>query len=268
MRRQYHPILVEKIFLYIQHRIRAGHRKGRGIHPPFAYKFINGVIFGEDIEGLDKIEILRKSLLANREYISVSDKGAGSKYSSRENRRIADLVKHTAINSGKGQLLARIVAGTGISRIIELGTGTGFSSSYMGMACPTTSILTCEGSPEIAALAEENIRKLGIENIEVHSDEFRSWLPVVLSHSPGELLVFLDGDHRGERMQEYCDMIIGSGNSKKIIVLDDIHWSTDMYRAWNKLIERDEISLSLQLYNTGIIFTGYRVQRDHFIINF
>ncbi len=260
--------MIEQIILYIQYRIRARHCKGRGIHPPFAYKFIRDVVFGEDIVGLESIENLRKTLLGNKETLRVSDKGAGSKNMSGEKRRIRDLVKHSAINSRKGQLLARIAVNLGFSRIVELGTGTGFSSMYMGMACPQSTIITCEASTEIALLAEENIRKMGTSNIEVHHNQFRRWLPVVLNHSPGELLVFLDGDHRGERMIEYCDTIIRSGDSKKVIVLDDIHWSTDMKKAWNELVKRDEISLSLELYNTGIIFLAYPVQKGHFIINF
>ena len=83
-----------------------------------------------------------------------------------------------------------------------------------------------------------------------------------------ELLVFLDGDHRGERMLEYAGMILDSGDSKKVLVLDDIHWSKDMYRAWSRLVKRDEISLSIEMYNTGIVFIHFAVQKEHFKVNF
>ncbi|MFC2112270.1 O-methyltransferase [Bacteroidota bacterium] len=248
--------------------IRARHRKGRGIHPPFAYNFTREVVFGEVNAELKRIEELRKSLLVKRNKVRVSDKGAGSRKIKGEERRSGDVVRHTAVGTKKGQLLGRIAVSLGFPLILELGTGTGFSSMYMGMACPFSKVLTCEGSQTIADLARGNIQQMEINNIEVHNDDFANWLPRILNQFSGEMLVFIDGDHRGEKMMEYCDMIINSGNNKKVIILDDIHWSTDMYQAWKKLIKKDKVSLSLELFNIGIIFLSYPVQQNNFIIRY
>jgi len=258
-------VLIEKIILYIQFRIRARHRKGRGVHPPFAFEFIREVIYGKDAGELERIKDLRNSLLRNRKMLPVSDLGAGS---GKEMRSIRDLVKNTSIPAKKGQLLARIVGYLQLERIIELGTGTGISSLYMGLARPNSKIQTCEGSSSIADLARENIGQMGVNNIEVSNLSFRKWLPGVLEESGEELLVFLDGDHRGERMLEYTGMIIESGDSRKVLVLDDIHWSKDMNHAWKRLVRLDEVSLSLEMYNTGIVFIHYAFQKEHFIVNF
>ena len=260
--------MFDQIVLHIWFRIRARHRKGRGIHPPFAYKFITEVIFGNDVPGLRGIEDLRGSLLGNREYLQVSDLGAGSKRIAGEKRSIPHLVKYTAVNRKKGQLLSRIAGYLGFPVFVELGTGTGISSLYLGMACPHSRILTCEGSPEIADLARANIKKMGASNIEVYQDAFLDWLPGILNQITGEVSIFLDGDHKGENLLEYCSMIIESDLSKAVLVLDDIHWSVNMYRAWKKLVKRPDVSLSLELFNTGIIFMGYDIQKSHFIVNF
>jgi len=235
------------------------------VHPPFAFEFIREVVFGEDVGGLERIEDLRNALLRNGKMLPISDLGAGS---GKEIRSIKKLVKNTAIPAKKGRLLARIARHLKFKHLIELGTGTGISCLYMGLACPVLKIQTCEGSFSIADLARENIRKLGATNIEVYNQSFRKWLPGVMEESGEELLVFLDGDHRGERMLEYAGMLIDSGDSKKVLVLDDIHWSVDMNRAWKKLVKLDEISLSLELYNTGIVFIHYTIQKEHFIVNF
>ena len=50
--------------------------------------------------------------------------------------------------------------------------------------------------------------------------------------------------------------------------MDDIHWSIDMYRAWRTIIKGMEVSLSLELFNTGVVFIGYNIQKNHYIINF
>ena len=260
--------LIDQIILYIRFRTRARHRQGRGIHPPFAYEFIREAVFGKDIPGLEGIEELRKGLLGNREILKVADRGAGSRLNQGENRSIRNLVKHTAIAAKKGRLLARIEGYLKFPLVIELGTGTGISCLYLGMSSPKSKVLSCEGSPAIAALARQNIRQLGVSNIEVQNDLFLEWLPRALNQHSGELIVFLDGDHRGERLLQYCSMIMDSGLSKAVIVLDDIHWSWDMNHAWRTLLRRDEISLSIELYNTGIVFLGYDIQKNHFVLNF
>ena len=50
--------------------------------------------------------------------------------------------------------------------------------------------------------------------------------------------------------------------------MDDIHWSRGMYRAWSRIIKRPEISLSIELFNTGIVFVGEKIQKDHFAVIF
>ena len=249
-------------------RTRAGHRQGRGVHPPFAYGFIHKAVFGRDPPGLEGIEDLRAILLKKKEILRVSDLGAGSRCPSGNLRSIRNLVKNTAVNSKKGLLLARIAHYFKFPLIIELGTGTGISSLYLGMSCPQARVLSCEGSAAIADLARQNISQIGAENIEVHNEAFSEWLPRVLKENSGELFVFLDGDHRGERLTQYCASIFDSGLSRAVLVLDDIHWSGDMNLAWKELLNRSEISLSMELYNTGIIFLGYGNQQGHFVVNF
>jgi len=261
-------VLFDQIFLFLGFRIRARHRLGRAVHPPFAYAFIREVVFGRGPAGLERIEDLRKSMLRNRNKIDVSDLGAGSKRLGPERRSLCRLVKHTAVSRKKGQLLARMVRYFQFPLIIELGTGTGISGLYLAMSNPGSRVLSCEGSAAIADLARSNFRKLNVTNVNVHQGAFLQWLPGVLKNPPENLLLFLDGDHRGERLYEYFSIIVESGCTKSVIVLDDIHWSGDMYRAWKKILERREISMSLEIHNTGIIFLGYTIQKDHFVINF
>ena len=50
--------------------------------------------------------------------------------------------------------------------------------------------------------------------------------------------------------------------------MDDIHWSRGMYRAWKNIVGRPEIRLSIELFNMGIVFTGEKIQKDHFVVIF
>ena len=260
--------MLKQIKLYIRHRLKAGHRRGSFVHPPFAYLFISEVIFGKKIHGLEGIEDLRKSLSGNKELLEVTDHGAGSRLTSGEKRSVQKIVKHTAISQRKGELLSRISAFLDFPVILELGTGTGISSLYLAMGSPGSNLYSCEGSSAIGELAKSNIRILGTKNINISVDTFMDWLPVMLNQMEGNLLVFLDGDHRGERLLHYCDLIMASKRQKAVIILDDIHWSEDMFQAWRTLTAREGISMSMELFNLGIIFLGYNVQKGHFNIRF
>jgi predicted O-methyltransferase YrrM len=261
-------LLLERIILYLKHRALARHRKGRNVHPPFAYGFVRHALFGEDVGGLEVIEDLRRELLKSREILKVSDPGAGSAHLHSESRPVGKLVKHTAVSRKKGRLLARIVSRLGPDLIIELGTGAGISSLYMGLACPFSKVLSCEGSPAIASLARSVIEQAGAGNIELACDNFMDWLPGKLNLSASELSVFIDGDHRGERLLKYYRMIAESGYKRAVLILDDIHWSADMYRAWKVVMNDRAVTLSLEGFNLGIVFLGYDLQKVHFIVNF
>jgi hypothetical protein len=138
----------------------------------------------------------------------------------------------------------------------------------MALGSPSSKILSCEGSEAIANLARRNADLVGTRNVSISTGRFVDWLPGALEQSGEELMVFLDGDHRGGRLLEYCRMIMEIGPAKILLVLDDIHWSADMYRAWKTLLAWNEISLSLELYNTGLAFLGYDIQRENYIVRF
>jgi predicted O-methyltransferase YrrM len=242
--------------LYLKYRLRARHRDGRGIHPPFAYEMVSKVIHGKgpDIPGLSIIEDYRRDLLQITRSIPLEDHGAGSRWVGGAERRISDLVRRTAVPPRCGRLLGRLVHHFKPASMIELGTGAGIGSLYLALANPEGRLLTCEGSLALARLAEKGFEKLGIGNIEVHTGLFTEILPGLLNQVGPDLFVFIDGDHREEKLITYVSQILASDREDLTIVMDDIHWSGGMYRAWKRIIKRPEISLSIELFNTGIVF--------------
>jgi predicted O-methyltransferase YrrM len=256
--------------MYLNYRLRARHRKGRGIHPPFAYEMVNGVIYGKgpDVSGFAKIEDYRHDLLKITGTIPVEDHGAGSRRGGGHERRIRDLVRNTAVSPKRGRLLARLADHLKPATMIELGTGFGIGSLYMAMGNPGGRLHTCEGSPAIARLAGKGFDKLGFGNIDVHMGLFAEILPGLLNQTGPGLFVFIDGDHREKRLISYVYRVLASERQDLVIVIDDIHWSRGMYRAWRRIIKRPEISLSIELFNTGIVFVGEKIQKDHFVVIF
>ena len=256
--------------LYLHYRLKARHRFGRGIHPPFAYEIVSSVIFGKGpcLPGPEKIENYRSELLNDHRTLTVEDPGAGSRRRLDSERTISSLARHTAVRPRLGRLLYRLAAHLLPDVMIELGTGAGISSMYLAMANPSGKVYTCEGSNAIAGLAEEGIAKLGLDNIRVYRGLFADILPGLLDLSGSGLFVFIDGDHREESLISYVTQVLASGGQDVVLVMDDIHWSRGMYRAWKKIIGMPAISLSIELFNTGIVFTREKVRKDHFVVIF
>ena len=256
--------------LYLNYRLKARHRHGRGIHPPFAYAIVSRVVCGDGprVPGLEGIEDYRHDLLQQTGTIRVEDHGAGPRRTWDLDRRICDLVRYTAVPPKRGRLLARLVDHLCPDTVIELGTGTGISSLYLAMAHPAGRVYTCEGSPALAGLAEEGFEKLGAGNIEVHRGLFSDLLPGLLERSGSGLCIFIDGDHREESLISYASRVLSAGKKDLVMVLDDIHWSRGMYRAWKKIVSLPEISLCIELFNTGIVFVKENIQKDHFVVIF
>ncbi len=256
--------------LYLNYRLRARHMSGRGIHPSFAYEMVSRVIHGKgpDASGLAIIEKYRRDLLKNASTLPVEDHGPGSRRSGGFERRICDLVRYTSVSPKRGRLLARLVDYLRPATVIELGTGPGIGSLYLALHNPGGLILTCEGSPAIAMLAGEGFESLGVKNIELHTGLFNDVLPGFLRRTDADLFVFIDGDHREESLVSYVSQILAARKQDLVIAMDDIHWSRGMYRAWKRIIKRPEISLSLELFNMGIVFIGKKIQKDHFVVIF
>ena len=256
--------------MYLNYRLRARHWKGNGIHPPFAFELVSRVIHGKgpQVPGLEQIEEYRRGLLSTREAIPVEDHGAGSRRGGGSERRICDLVRNTAVLPKRGRLLARLVGHLKPATMIELGTGPGIGSLYMALGNPDGRLHTCEGSPAIARLAQKGFDMLGVGNVEVHMGLFADLLPGLMKIAGPGLFVFIDGDHREEKLISYASLILDSDTGDRTIVMDDIHWSRSMYRGWKKIIKHPAISLSIELFNTGIVFVGEKIQKDHFVVIF
>jgi len=222
------------------------------------------VIGGPDNFDFKKIETIRKEMSKDDSKIEVTDLGAGSQKGAGRMCTAGYIVKHTSLKSKYGRMLARFVAWLSPSTIIELGTGAGLSTMYMAAILNKSKIFSIEGSPQIANLAQENIRRLGLKNVEIITGSFDDVLPEILQKIKHDLFVFIDGDHRGDRLAGYYESILPFTNQNSVIVLDDIRWSASMENAWLDMIKRNEVSVSIDLFRMGIIFLKKDIGKSHY----
>ena len=255
---------------YLRYFLRASNGRGHGIHSPFVFHFIKKILNDKQVyPDYDKVENLRRALLSNESVINVTDFGAGSAVDASNKRRIASLARNVAKPAKFGQLLYRIVKHYQPKHILELGTSLGITTSYLSLANPDAHIVTLEGADEVAKVANENFKKLQLENIEQVNGNFDSTLQSILDSMPSIDLAFIDGNHRKEPTIQYFLQMLPRVNNNTVLIFDDIHWSRGMEDAWTVIKGHKEVLYSIDLFFIGILFfRGEFKEKQDFVIRF
>lgn len=255
---------------YLRYYFTASNGKGHGMHSPFIFDFIVKVLNDKkQYPAYTIVEKLRHDLLNNSGVLTVKDFGAGSAIDKSSQRRISSIAKNAAKPAKYGQLLFRMAQYYKPDTVLELGTSLGITTSYLSFARPNSQVITMEGSSSIASTACENFKKPELQNIEMVEGNFDNTLAEVVNRARTLDFVFLDGNHRLQPTVQYFNTILGKINSGSIVVVDDIHWSSEMEQAWQAIKNHPSAKCSVDLFFIGIIFFREEFhEKQHFTIRF
>jgi len=212
---------------------------------------------------------MRLEMLRDDRMLVVTDFGAGSSNSSGNQRSIASIARSAVKPKKYGQLLFRMVNKYRPSTILELGTSLGITTSYLAYGNPEARVITMEGAETIAAVAKNNFKEYGFENIELVQGDFQQTLPAVLSSLSTIDFVFVDGNHRKEPTLNYFNQLLLKKRPETILVFDDIHWSREMEEAWELIKSHPSVKCAIDLFFIGVIFFREEFkEKQDFIIRF
>ncbi len=200
------------------------------------------------------LELVRDKLLLDKELITVSDLGVGSKKLKANKRRICDIAKLSLKKPKFAEILFRLINDLQPCTVLELGTSLGITTGYMAKANKKAKVYTLEGCSEIAKVAKTTLTQLNCKNVELLVGSFDHLLPDVLKKKNTFDLIFIDGNHSKDATLRYFNMCLPHLTDTSIIVFDDIHWSKGMNEAWNEISNSSVISFSIDLFEMGIIF--------------
>jgi predicted O-methyltransferase YrrM len=204
-------------------------------------------------EAISLIEKRRSFLLKSVKEIAVVDYGAGSPSSNRTKEEMERGVQSKALvanitSASKSQfwatILFKMIRKLEPLSCVELGSCVGISASYQASALNINgkgNIVTLEGSPEIAKIAEETLESLGIKNTSVVTGSFQHTLRGVLEASKPIDFFFNDGHHDHDAVIRYFNEAMPYLSDGAVIVFDDISWSTGMRKAWTEIENRDSV---------------------------
>ena len=225
------------------------------MHSPFVFDFILNVLNNKShYQPPQEIEHLRTQLLKDKTVVEIEEMGAGSRTSSATQRTVSQVAGAALKSKRLAQVLFRIVKHYQPSTIVELGTSFGITTIYLSKANPTASIITIEGNRPTAALAKENFKKLGCENIQLQQGNFDHLLPSVLSKFPAIDLAYIDGNHRYQPTINYFHQFLSKSHNGTILVFDDIHWSAGMEKAWEEIKSHPSVQYTIDIFFLGFVF--------------
>ncbi len=208
----------------------------------------------------------RKSLLANKKTIEVTDFGTGSKVFKSNTRAINQIAKTAGISSNRAELLFRITNYFKPENILEIGTSLGLATVAFSLGNKNAKITTLEGCPETINQCQLQLQKFNINNVECINTEFSSHLKNYQLSVINYQLIYFDGNHSKQATLEYFELLLPTITNETVWIFDDIHWSIDMEEAWKMIENHPKVTVSIDTFQWGIVFFRAEQKKEHFVI--
>ena len=256
-----------KINKWIAYKLKA--KNEFSLHSPYLFNLYNSVFKKKHLkEEYLKAEEWRKTCLKNNLLITVEDFGAGSKVFKSNTRKIADIAKVSLKNKKYALFIAELCRFHKANTIIELGTCLGVTTSYIAIANPEAKIYTIEGSSSILDCAFSIFKENKFDNISACLGNFDERLPQILLEQNGFDVLFIDGNHTYEATLRYFQMAKAKAREKSIIIFDDIYWDKAMSKAWEEIKKDESITVSIDMFEMGIVFFNKDLSKQDFILKY
>ena len=264
--------LTYRVVSWLKFHLTAWNTGGEGVHSPYLFEWVRMVMMDRNsYYSWDAIEDCRRAMLADDRELEFVDYGSGKlKSENGERRRVCDIARRSLTKRKYAEMLFRLVNWLGASHrlangsgtansvafrgltIVELGTSLGVTTAYLAMPDSRNRVLTFEGCASVAEVAEENWRKLNVKNIQCVVGAIDA--AVLSSELSCVDVAFVDANHTYAGAREYFNVLASMVHEKSVIVMDDIHYSSEMERAWKEICEDERVTSTMDLYQMGLVF--------------
>lgn len=237
------------------------------MHSPNLFYLVRMIIYDDNAYYVfPLIEQHRQALLRSTTTVQQQDYGTGASQAAVP-RKVAHIAR-THLESPKvGQLLYRLVNYLTTTQrlpltIVELGTSLGITTAYLASPSPRNRVQTYEGADEVLNIARQVWRKLGLTNIEPVPGNIDDTLP---KHCPKQVdLAYIDANHTYEATMRYFRQLLPAVHRHSVIVVDDIHHSPGMERAWHDIQAAEQVTSTIDCYHVGLVFFNRHYIHRHY----
>jgi predicted O-methyltransferase YrrM len=249
---------------WLRHYLTAWNTGGEGVHSPYLFEWVRMVMYDKHAYRIwNNIEQVRARMIASREVVEFVDYGSGvrllgEKASSK--RLVREIAKGSLAKAKYAQVLFRLVNWLGHQlrkdneglTLVELGTSLGVTTAYLAGVDTRDKVYTYEGCEAVAKIAKENWKLLGINNIDCRVGAIDE---EILRRSLGRVdMAFVDANHIYEASMKYFDVLAEKVHEKSVVVMDDIHHSEEMEKAWKEICADKRVTSTIDLYQMGLVF--------------
>ena len=238
-----------------------------GVQSPFVFNLVTKCFY--DKKNYSEYSILknyRNTLLQNKEFITVTDFGAGSRVFKSNIRAIHKIAENAGISQKRAQLLFRLVKYFQPETVLEIGTSLGLASSAIALGNPKATITSLEGCPETLRIAQELFEKFNLKNTHFINTKFEDYLEASKLSEAKYALIYFDGHHSKQATLEYFNHLLPTISNDTIWIFDDIHWSAGMEEAWDIIKNHPNVTVTIDTFQWGLVFFRKEQAKEHFII--
>jgi predicted O-methyltransferase YrrM len=238
-----------------------------GVHSPFVFSLLTKCFYDKESKPeYSTLNNYRKSLLENKNFIDVTDFGAGSKVFKSNKRQIAKIAKTAGISKKRAELLFRVTLYFKPKNILEIGTSLGLATSAFAFGNPKAKITTLEGCPETSSVAKTQFQKFNFNNVENIISEFKQYFINLNLETRSFQLIYFDGNHSKKATLDYFEYLLPTIDNDSVWIFDDIHWSSDMEEAWEAIKKHPKVKVTIDTFQWGFVFFRREQEKEHFII--
>lgn len=249
---------------YLHHFMTARHRKGHGIHSPFVFELVSEVFCDRQYyQAYEMLQDIRRDLFNSTEKLAVSEMGSGSRQFRQTLRPVRDIIRYASVNLKYAYLLYRLVKYYQPEITVELGTALGFSALSLCLGNPEGKVISVEGNACLTDFASRLFQQRALSNVRFITSPFEEALPDL----PVPEMVFLDGNHNYAPTLSYFDHF-ASRMKKGFILIDDIHWSTPMHKAWHSIRADERAIVTIDLYRMGMVLLDNTITPGNYRVRF
>jgi predicted O-methyltransferase YrrM len=233
------------------------------LHSPFLYKLYNEAIIPSPSSLIPEIERIRKELKRNHLLVDVIN----FKLEKNEKKPISSIAKSSLSQPKFSSFLRLLLNYLNAESVLETGTSLGVNALYMSSSSSIEKVITLEGSPIIAELAKKQFQKENAKKIElIQGNIYETFVPALVKNTPD--VIFLDADHRSVAIDFYVENIMNHLPQIKCIVIHDIYWSQDMFEKWQEITTDNRFTLTVDIFQAGLIFPNQEMPKQHFKLKF
>ncbi|HEX8017869.1 MAG TPA: class I SAM-dependent methyltransferase [Flavobacterium sp.] len=257
----------------MQHQIKSylkflwNSKNEHGVHSPFVFSLLTKCFYDKKSKTeYSTLNNYRKSFLENKNFINVTDFGAGSKVFKSNKRQISKIAKTAGISKKHAELLFRVTNYFEPKNILEIGTSLGLATSALALGNPKAKVITLEGCPQTANQCQLQLQKFNFNNVENVISEFELYLNNLKPETLNFELIYFDGNHSKKATLAYFDLLLPTIDNDSVWIFDDIHWSSEMEEAWEAIKKHPKVTVTIDTFQWGFVFFRYEQEKEHFII--